>query len=78
MEYSWNPAGKGNALHGSDGSEWNVGTLPNGCTVLHGRDGYGSWLAACTIHGVLPLPEQHNSPHVSWRACMNHKPQEIT
>jgi hypothetical protein len=73
MQYSWNPAGKGNALHGRDGSEWNVGTLPNGCTVLWGRDALGRWSATCTLHGVLPIDGPVNDAGSSYQAAMSHK-----
>ncbi|MFZ0717776.1 hypothetical protein [Mycobacterium sp.] len=73
MQYSWHPAGKGHALHGRDGSEWNVGTLPNGCTVLWGRDALGRWSATCTVHGMLPIDGPDNA-HTSWQTAMAHKP----
>jgi hypothetical protein len=76
MQFKWNPAGKGNALHGSDGSEWNVGVLGNGCNVLMGRDGQNVWSTTCTVHGVLGIGGGLSvyDAGSAWMAAMRHNP----
>ena len=75
MDYRWNPAGKGRMIPCSDGSEWKIGTLPNGCVVLWGHDASGRWTATCTQHGVLELGGPAPNDGAAYHAAMAHKPE---